>query len=66
MKRILLVMALLAMGVLAVNMNGCGKKADAMVECAGGCGMEMAKADAKEIDGKYYCEGCAAHVGHDH
>mgnify|MGYP001145745762 FL=1 len=30
--------------------------------CAGGCGMELTKADAKVIDGKSYCAGCAAHL----
>ena len=64
MKRILILFALLAMGVLAVNgLQGCAKQADAMVQCAGGCGMEMPKSAAKEIDGKFYCAGCAAKMG---
>ena len=70
MKRILILFALLAMGVLAVNgLQGCAKQADAMVQCAGGCGMEMPKSAAKEIDGKFYCAGCAAKMAgdmHDH
>jgi hypothetical protein len=44
-------------------------------DCAGGCGMTAVPADQMtEIDGKYYCAGCAAkvkeggddHDGHDH
>jgi len=60
MKRIL--MALTLMLLLAIVGSGCGKKAEATVPCAGGCGMELVKADAKQIDGKYYCAGCAAQL----
>ncbi len=38
----------------------------AKIDCAGGCGMTMAKANMTEADGKFYCGGCAAHIGHDH
>jgi hypothetical protein len=46
-------------------------------DCDGGCGMkDMTEDQLTEIDGKYYCAGCAAkvkaeetvdpHAGHDH
>jgi hypothetical protein len=60
MKRVLFVLALVL--VAAFAFSGCGKKAEATVPCAGGCGMELTKADAKVIDGKSYCAGCAAHL----
>jgi formylmethanofuran dehydrogenase subunit E len=66
MKRILILFALLGMAALAVNgLSGCAKEADATVECAGGCGMEMPKSAATEIDGKFYCAGCAAKMAGD-
>ncbi|MBM4118192.1 hypothetical protein FJ251_10715 [bacterium] len=60
MKRILMLMALALLVALAGS--GCGKKAEATVPCVGGCGMELTKADAKVIDGKSYCAGCAAQL----
>jgi len=60
MKRALFVLGLIL--VAAFAFSGCGKKAEATVPCAGGCGMELTKADAKVIDGKSYCAGCAAHL----
>ena len=60
MKRILILIAMVALGAFALN--GCSSEADATVTCEGGCGMEMAKADAKEIEGKFYCSGCATHM----
>ena len=62
MKRILMLKALTLMLLIAIAGSGCGKKAEATVPCAGGCGMELVKADAKQIDGKNYCTGCAAHL----
>jgi len=64
MKRILILIALVALAAFAFG--GCGGKADAKIKCDGGCGMELAKDDCQEIDGKCYCAGCAAHVGHNH
>ncbi len=60
MKRALLILGLILVAAFAIS--GCGKKAEATVPCDGGCGMELTKADAKVIDGKSYCAGCAAHL----
>ncbi len=60
MKRILILIALMALATFACG--GCGGDADAAVECDGGCGMEMAKDAAKELDGKFYCAGCAGKI----
>ena len=60
MKRALLILGLILVATFAFS--GCGKKAEATVPCDGGCGMELTKADAKVIDGKSYCAGCAAHL----
>lgn len=60
MKRILFVLTLVLLA--AFTFSGCGKKAEATVPCDGGCGMQLTKADAKVIDGKSYCAGCAAHL----
>ena len=63
MKRILILIALAALATFAFS--GCSGNADAAVKCDGGCGMEMAKTDAKEIEGKFYCGGCAGKMAHD-
>ncbi len=63
MKRILVLIAMIALSAFAFS--GCGSGASAKVPCEGGCGMEMAKSDATEVDGQFYCAGCAAHAGHE-
>jgi len=45
--------------VAAFAFNGCTSESEATVACTG-CNAEMARADASEVDGKFYCAGCAA------
>ncbi len=80
MKRNLIVAGLLVLMISMVAVAGCGnkdEKADTVVvahDCAGDCGMtKMTPEQTKEIDGKFYCTGCAkkleaedAHKGHNH
>ncbi len=63
MKRLLILLALMALATFAFN--GCSGNSEAAVKCDGGCGMEMAKTDAKEVDGKFFCAGCAGKMAHD-
>ena len=77
--------ALILIGMLALTMASCCKdKTESASEtpegvqvvkhdCDGGCGMKDVPVDKMtEIDGKFYCAGCAKsaekgdHSGHDH
>ncbi len=84
MKRNLILSGLLILMVSLVAFAGCGEKDAEKVEaaaevavthdCAGGCGMTKMPADkTTEVDGKFYCAGCAkkaeagdSHEGHSH
>lgn len=80
MKRNLILAGLIILLVSLVAVTGCSKKdekAEAVVvahDCAGDCGMtNMTPEQTKEVDGKFYCTGCAkklektdAHEGHSH
>lgn len=76
---------LILIGMLALTMASCcGDKPESTSEaqdevqvvkhdCAGDCGMKDVPVDQlTEIDGKFYCAGCAKsvmeedHTGHDH
>lgn len=85
MKKMTVLLSALALMLALVAFAGCGDqpaddaaaKADATVvathDCDGGCGMTKMPADkTTEIDGKFYCTGCAKHMqegnheGHNH
>jgi len=72
-------LALAALVALGLLMGGCGggeqdaapaeKAAEtvAVHDCAGGCGMEaVAEEKMTEVDGKWYCAGCAKKAQQDH
>jgi hypothetical protein len=78
MKKNLILSGLLILLVSLVAVAGCGDKdaatdetakeaaADAVVlhDCEGDCGMtQMAAEHTKEIDGHFYCTGCAKKMG---
>lgn len=83
MKKTLILSGLLILLISLVAVAGCGDQ-DAGTEeatkvavthdCAGDCGMtNMTPEQTKEIDGKFYCTGCAKkveaddpHAGHSH
>jgi hypothetical protein len=84
MRKLLTILALMLFA-LPLALAGCGEteqadsEADAVEkiathDCDGGCGMKDVSTDQlKEIDGKFYCAGCAQkvekeedHSGHDH
>ena len=85
MKKMMVILSALALMLALVAFAGCGdkaaetetEKADTPVvathDCDGGCGMKAMPADqTTEIDGKFYCAGCAKHMqegnheGHNH
>ncbi len=85
MKKMMILLSAVVLLVSLMAFTGCGEKpadegaakADATVvathDCEGGCGMTDMPADkTTEIDGKFYCTGCAKHMqeenheGHDH
>jgi len=83
MKKMIILLSALVLLVSLVSFTGCGDKpaddakADATVvathDCDGGCGMTNMPADkTTEIEGKFYCTGCAKHMqegnheGHNH
>lgn len=58
------VLALVDFGALALA--GCGNK-DAQAQTCSACGMkDVPEAQLTEIDGKWYCAGCARKVAADH
>jgi len=80
MKKLMILLSALTLLFALVAFTGCGDKpaddGEAVVathDCEGGCGMTNMPADkTTEIDGKFYCTGCAKHLqegsheGHDH
>lgn len=80
MKKLFLLLALLALAFAVALFVGCGQKSAteegakpaaevATHDCAGDCGMKNVPADQlTEIDGKYYCAGCKdkAEAAHTH
>ena len=88
MKKLTLLLMATILLISMVAFTGCGDKpaedaakdAEAPVvathDCDGGCGMKAMTADkTTEVDGKFYCAGCAAkvkveekdgHEGHNH
>ncbi len=85
MKKMMILLSALILLLSLVSFTGCGDqpaddgatKADATEvathDCDGGCGMTNMPADkTTEIDGKFYCTGCAKHMqegdheGHSH
>ena len=84
MKKIMILLSAMFLLLSLVAFTGCGDKPadddaaqDATVvathDCDGGCGMTDMPADqTTEIDGKFYCAGCAKHIqegdheGHTH
>ena len=74
MKKMTILLSVLLLLTALVAFSGCGDKsaedgadkADATVvathDCEGGCGMtDMPASKTTEIDGKFYCSGCAKH-----
>ncbi len=88
MKKLMILMATVFLLGAVVVLTGCGgdgggeaAKEEATTvaahDCDGGCGMKAMPADQTvEVDGKFYCKGCAAkakehdhegdHEGHNH
>ena len=84
MRKLLIFLAVVLFA-LPLALAGCGESEQAASEadavekvathdCAGGCGMKDVAVDQlTEVDGKFYCAGCAPkvdkeedHSGHDH
>ncbi len=84
MKKTVVLLTLVVFVLSLALLAGCGQKTEstdadqgetqvATHDCEGDCGMKAMAADqVTEIDGKYYCAGCAAkvqegdHADHDH
>lgn len=82
MKKLIIILSALVLMLSLVAVAGCGDNAAteeaaetvvATHDCDGGCGMtDMAADKTTEIDGKFYCAGCAKHMqegsheGHSH
>lgn len=79
MKKLMLLLTATFLLLSLVAFTGCGdrpaedaaKDAEAPVvathDCDGGCGMKAMAADqTTEVDGKFYCAGCAAKAKGDH
>ncbi len=81
MKKTMILLSTLFLLLSLVTVTGCGgdeaQESEAIQvvthDCEGGCGMTDMPADkTTEIDGKFYCVGCAKHLqsddheGHSH
>ncbi len=78
MKKLMLLLTAAVLLMALVSFTGCGdkpadetKEAEAIQvathDCAGGCGMKDMPADkTTEVDGKFYCSGCATKAKGDH
>ena len=79
MKKLMMIVLVIAMSAGLVLMAGCGQKTETTEEtpageaatdtqvathdCDGDCGMkDVPMEHLKEVDGKYYCAGCVAHM----
>ena len=58
MRKMVLIGAALTLMLGLVLLAGCGGN-DANAQSCSACGMDVADADAKTIDGKVYCSHCA-------